>query len=100
DDFLALPDTLGELLAPVFEQLNHGGEQPTELIFAPHFLLNLLPLHAATWKGRPLIEQWPVSFLPSGALAAVIPRREPAPADSVLVLGNPTGDLNGAEREA
>jgi CHAT domain-containing protein len=98
--FLALPDALGELLAPVLAHIAQAAEPPSELIFAPHFLLNLLPLHAATWQGRPLIEHWPVSYLPSGALAAAVPRREQPPARAVLVLGNPTSDLDGAEREA
>ncbi|MBI4662817.1 MAG: CHAT domain-containing protein [Verrucomicrobia bacterium] len=100
DSFRALPDALGELLGPAFAQIGDGKEEPTELIFAPHYLLNLLPLHAATWQGRPLIERWPVSYLPSGALAAVIARRERALAGQALVVGNPTADLEGAEREA
>jgi CHAT domain-containing protein len=98
--FQTVPDALGELLAPVVAQFKNGGEEPTEVILAPHFLLNLLPLHAASWAGRPLIEHWPVSYLPSGALAAAIPQREPAAGAAALVLGNPTEDLDGAEAEA
>jgi len=53
----------------LLEQTPPAEWRDIEIIFSPHYLLNLLPLHAATWEGKPLIEHWPVAYLPSPTLA-------------------------------
>lgn len=92
-----LLDEMGVLLQPWAHYLDEW--QPTELVLSPHFLLNLLPLHAATWKGKPLIEHLPVSYLPSPALAQEILQKCKPLNGEALLLGNPTQDLPGAEQE-
>ena len=83
-DMQALIDPLG----PIFDEL-----RPTELVVSPHFLLNLLPLHAVNWRGRPLIEQYPVSYLPSPALADEFARRRKPVGGRAILIGNPAGGL-------
>ena len=73
--------------------------QPTELIFSPHSLLNLLPIHAAPFRGKPLIEKFPVAYLPSPTLAGALCRPRNGPIKKAVLIGNPTGDLYGAEQE-
>jgi hypothetical protein len=96
--FARLLEDLGGLFEPWAEHLD--GWQPTELILSPHYVLNLLPLHAATWGGQPLIRRLPVAYLPSPALAGEIARKRKPIDGEALLLGNPTGDLGGAEDEA
>ncbi len=92
-----LPAAMTALLEPWAHHLERW--QPSHLFFSPHFLLNLLPLHAVLWKGQPLNEYFPISYLPSAALAEEIVRRRKPIHGEALLLGNPTGDLRGAEAE-
>lgn len=79
---------------------NHLEEwQPTDLILSPHGELSLVPLHAAVWKGKPLIEHFAVAYLPSPVLAAELLRRRKHLSGTALFLGNPSGDLPSAEAE-
>lgn len=50
-------------------------ETPTEFLFSPHYLLNLMPLHGVPWNGKPLIAHLPVTYLPASALAEEIADR-------------------------
>lgn len=99
---------MGALLKPWMSRIEAEAWEPTELVLAPHFLLNLLPLHAALWRGQPLIEHFPVVYLPSPALAEELAKRRKPLAGEALLLGNPlTGqqevdtrfNLSGAEAE-
>ena len=73
--------------------------QPTELIISPHSVLNLLPIHAATCRGVPLMEHVPVVYLPSSSLASALLQRHRQAFDTALLIGNPNADLENAERE-
>jgi len=73
--------------------------QPTELIISPHSVLNLLPIHAAPFRGGRLIERFPITYLPSPALAKHLSRKVAHDLDSALMIGNPVGDLGEAELE-
>ena len=90
-------EDMGQLIEPWEDHLVLW--EPTELVFAPHYLLNLLPLHAATWRGKPLIDHFPVSYIPSSALAQQFLQRRKTPNGPVLLFGNPSGELLGAESE-
>jgi CHAT domain-containing protein len=90
---------MGDLFQPWAHYLNEDEWNPSELILSPHFLLNLLPLHAAMWKGKPLIEHLPVVYLPSPALSQEILKQSKPLAGEALLLGNPTLDLSEAEGE-
>ena len=93
----ALLNAMSSLVEPWANYLDEW--QPTELIISPHSLLNLLPIHAATFRGSPLIERYPIAYLPSPALASTLLQRHRRTIDAVLLVGNPTGDLSNAERE-
>jgi len=95
--FAELLSNMGALVQPWAPHLEKW--QPTELLLSPHFLLNLLPLHAAIWNGKPLIEHFPVVYLPSPALAKEILNQRKKLQGEALLLGNPTKDLKGAEQE-
>jgi CHAT domain-containing protein len=99
EQFAGLLDEMGVLVQPWGHYLNEDEWNPSELILSPHFLLNLLPLHAAMWKGKPLIEHLPVVYLPSPALAQEIANQRKPLTGEALLLGNPTLDLSGAEGE-
>lgn len=97
DQFDRVASDLGRLVEPWGEYLEKWC--PTQLVLSPHSRLALLPLHAAPWKGRPLIESFPVVYLPSPAHAPELVKRRRQPGGEALLVGNPTGDLPGAEAE-
>ncbi|NUP99398.1 MAG: CHAT domain-containing protein, partial [Armatimonadetes bacterium] len=73
--------------------------EATELIFAPHYLLNNLPLHAALVDEQPLIEHAPITYLPSSAVApylAVRPKT-PAGAEALVLVGEAPETDNEAQ---
>lgn len=76
--FHDLLSDLSQFLTPWASQLDVAeAERPTEILLSPHGLLSLLPLHAATWEGEPLIAHLPVSYLPAASLAEeMLDRRE------------------------
>lgn len=88
---------MSSLVEPWSDYLDNW--QPTELIISPHSVLNLLPIHAATCRGAPLIEQFPIAYLPSPALASALLQRHRREVDTALLIGNPNADLENAERE-
>ena len=91
DDLASLPNELTPFVAPVEAEIKRL--DPTSLIISPHFYLNVLPLHAAMLNGRLLIEKWPVSYLPSPAMAPHIAGRQSEVGSRALFVGNPTRDL-------
>ena len=56
--------------------LGHGVERlqawwdmgKRHLCFVPHGALHFLPIHLMTWNGKPLADQWTVTYLPNTAL--------------------------------
>jgi len=92
----------GPLMADILPHLKDA-----ELVyFIPHGPLHCLPLHALEVNGTPLIERLPARFAyaPSAAVLGRVleqgkTRGRGGPV-SALVVGNPTGDLPGAEQEA
>ncbi len=95
-------DLAGPLMADVLPHL-----KDVEIVyFIPHGLLHYLPLHALEVNGTPLIEHLPIRFAyaPSAAvLGRVLEQgktRVTGDPRSALVVGNPTGDLPGTEKEA
>ena len=93
----SLLNVMSSLVEPWSDYLDKW--QPTELIISPHSVLNLLPIHAATYHGAPLIELFPIAYLPSPALASALLQRHRRTIDTALLIGNPTADLKNAERE-
>lgn len=93
----SLLNEMSSLVQPWSDYLDKW--QPTELIISPHSALNLLPIHAATYRGAPLIEHFPIAYLPSPALASALLQRYRRTIDTALLIGNPNADLENAERE-
>jgi CHAT domain-containing protein len=99
------------LLAPVLarlDQLRTTGQVVRWLTFIPQRGLHLLPLHAA-WQPSPnggrryLVDDYVVAYAPAGAALARCRDRwaERATGEpSLVAIGNPTGDLSFAGREA
>lgn len=92
-----LLDEMAVFVEPLAPRL--GRWQPTELVISPHSLLNLLPLHATPFRGQPLIERMPVTYLPSPTLAKALRREGARDVETALLIGNPKGDLPDAEAE-
>jgi hypothetical protein len=92
-----LLDKMAVFVEPLASRLDQW--QPTELIISPHSLLNLFPIHAARFRGGLLIERIPITYLPSPTLAGVLSQRKEHDVNSALMIGNPTGDLPGAQLE-
>ena len=93
----SLLNVMSSLVEPWSDYLDKW--QPTELIISLHSVLNLLPIHAATCRGVPLIEHFPIAYLPSPALASALLQRHRREIDTALLIGNPNADLENAERE-
>lgn len=93
----SLLNVMSSLVEPWSDYLDKW--QPTELIISPHSVLNLLPIHAATYRGTPLIEHFPIAYLPSPALGNALLQRHRRKIDTALLIGNPNGDLENAEHE-
>lgn len=91
DRLTDLPDQLSVLFDTVAQNIHD--ETPDSLLLSPHFFLNLLPLHAATVNGRPLIEQYTVSYLPSPTLAQHFLESNDHAGAHALLVGNPQCDL-------
>ena len=100
-DFARLLDDVGRMILDPLEPAITEA-RPTELVIAAGDLLNLLPIHAATYRGAPLITHWPVSFLPSSGLAPELARLASSSAAqaTAVVIGDPLGDLHAARWEA
>ena len=90
-----------EHLGRLFEPLNGIIQkfQPTEVILSPHAHLESLPLHAAIFSGKALIERYPVVYLPTPFFLGETHDRTPSDSDGVVLVGNPLGDLIAAEQE-
>ena len=93
----ALLNAMSSLVEPWADRLEQW--QPTEMIISPHSLLNLLPIHAAMYRGAPLIEHFPIAYLPSPALASSLLGRYSRQIITALLVGNPNDNLPAAERE-
>jgi hypothetical protein len=78
DLFATLPDKIGKAF----------------LLLIPHSALHLLPLHTALLDGKPLIEHYPLVYLPNAAIANVLLKRqkEAEQPTQPLVMGPVDGD--------
>jgi CHAT domain-containing protein len=92
-----------KLLRPVDDQLRRWGVK--RVVFIPHRSLHLLPLHAC-WhmagnQRRYLLDDYQISYLPSGTLGQIC--RERAAQRRTMrawtAVSNPTGDLPFADHE-
>ncbi len=85
------------LIAPIEATLR--GKQ---LTFVPHGSLHYVPFAAlqAAGSNKALIDDHTIRVLPSASLAGILHNEKPSISKNVLVFGNPTLDLPGAELEA
>ena len=78
------------LIAPVAPWIG----QKTTLVFVPHRTLHYLPFHALiTPRGKFLVEERPVAYLPSVSALKYIRSKNRHNRGSLLALGNPKTDL-------
>lgn len=94
-----------ELTSPLLQDVLPELQGVDLVYLIPHKQLSYLPLHALRVNGAHLIDRFPIVYAPSAemftriqgrlATSGLIPRLE-----SVLVAGNPTFDLEYAEKEA
>jgi len=98
DDWAVIGDGLSRvLLQPFASQIRHA----TDVIIVPHGAAHMLPFHALQFDGAPLGNLRAVSYLPSASTLQWLPEATSGrTADRVLVVGNPTLDLQWAEQEA
>lgn len=90
------------LVKPIDQAIRDSGI--THILFVPHLSLHLLPLHLMTVMRagirRLLIEEYPVSYLPSLSIGSLSKRKSGGPPKEHFVgISNPTLDLRGADRE-
>jgi len=71
-----------------------------QLIIIPHGFLHYLPLHALHDGSKYLIENYAVSYAPSSTVLEIVANKSSRGDRSALIVGNPTGDLIYAEKEA
>lgn len=77
-----LESLYSELIAPVRTYL-HGNR----LAIVPHGFLHQLPFHALSDHGRPLLEEFEISFAPSASTLAWLLKKPFMAADHSLVMG-------------
>lgn len=86
-----------ELIAPIEPHI-----RGKNLTFVPHGSLHYVPfgaLHAAG-SDKVLIDEHTIRILPSASLVGILSNEKPSISKNVMVIGNPTLDLPGAEFEA
>ena len=96
-EFETFLEHLGRLIRPFRDLISDL--EPSELILSPHSYMESLPLHAATWSGKSLIERYPVSYIPSAMFLGGRRKRSVSDSKSIFLVGNPHGDLESAEEE-
>ncbi len=84
-----------KLIEPIVEL----AEGCSMIYLVPHGPLEHYPLHAVSAGGKTLLDMAPVVYLPYLGMLPEAPAAPPA-SWKALVMGNMTGDLPGAEREA
>jgi hypothetical protein len=95
---VSVGDELAEVLLRPFANVVRSC---SHLIVVPYGVGHLLPFHALPFEGQPLASTRAVSYLPSASMVEFIKpdATRPVP-QGVLAIGNPTGNLPGAEIEA
>ena len=92
-----------DLVAPIEEELKELNAEA--LLFSPHGHLHALPLHAmcrADSQGRLrfVIEDYACGYVPSLSILDLLQGKREGRGEGAFVIGNPTGDLDFAEKEA
>jgi CHAT domain-containing protein/Flp pilus assembly protein TadD len=100
DEIMAVNDIsewLTEQLAPSIKQLLKPVQ---EILFIPHQLWHLLPLHLIQIDGKPL--SCPVRYIPSLQVLRLIHEREQANSGKgcIVAVANPDGSLPGIQKTA
>lgn len=83
------------LIQPVRNQLKCD-----RLVVIPHRGLHYLPFQALMTGNRYLVELYALSYVPSATALSIVNKKKFAKKGKALVVGNPTGDLAHAEKEA
>ena len=61
------PDLSKILISPINDVLNKLPKN-SKIIFVPHGLLHLVPLHALFYRNEPIIQNYPISYLPNASM--------------------------------
>lgn len=80
---------LAELYGHLVDPLRQRLEGRRHLVFSPHGFLHFIPFHALMDQGRPLIEDFSVSYAPSGGVFHLCATKEGRWRERSLVLGQP-----------
>jgi CHAT domain-containing protein len=87
-----------QLQAPLTELLTQY--QPQHLILIPHVAWHLLPIHLVNIAAKPLVECYPLHYLPAMQVLRLIRERTAAQQQNGCIIANPTQDLTNAEQES
>ena len=90
---LSVPGFLG---SSITESLKRQGIK--RLVIVPHGILHLVPFHAALLS-EPDLQDLEISYAPSAAILLKTVRQASEPPTEVLLVNNPTGDLQYAKLE-
>jgi hypothetical protein len=89
--------TWSKFIEPAKKYLKEGDS----ILIVPSDYLYQMPLHALSLDQKPLIESYPISYLPSASVIRFLQysknRRSPK---KKLIIGDPTNDLPFAKKEA
>jgi CHAT domain-containing protein len=83
------------IVAPIRRQLN-----ASHLVIVPHGFLHYLPFHALADHDRHLIDDYTISYAPSGSVFALCQQKKPASGESSLVMAVPDRRAPHIEQEA
>lgn len=93
-------DPAGKLSRYLLEPLRQCLKDHSQLYIVPSGSLYLVPFQALPVDGIPLGKSHIISFLPSASSLPYFPEVRLKDSSKLLVVGNPTGDLNAAAAEA
>ncbi len=93
-----------ELFAGAFGLLDEKFQGIERLVMVPHLLLHILPLHLMKHPSvvgrRYLLEDYELSFAPGVSVLLTLSQVAPARMDDVLIVTDPTDDLDWSMMEA
>ena len=85
---LDIRNWLSEQLSTPLKQLLKGRED-FEILFIPHQLWHLLPLHLIQIDGEPLAYNYPIRYIPALRILHLIKERPPAQQEQSIIVANP-----------
>ncbi|HEC85682.1 MAG TPA: CHAT domain-containing protein [Thioploca sp.] len=97
-----ISDWITATLAPAVTELLNISPPPgdwQQILLIPHQAWHLLPLHLLKIDDAPLMQRYPVRYIPALQVLRLIQERQPAKPGNGCIIANPDGSLPAASAE-